>query len=270
MEYGSQLTVENKAERVVNKEVEDKESLTLRIENSKYISGGDLEEWHNLRTDFVIKSGWLTPEELTNENGDVADRDRYDSEKYSTFHLLTEDKEGKIAAGMRLTQVFDTKDMLTRDMLIKNPNLTLQLDNNIKSKKLKEIAQRGSLWDITRLISNESADVSNQINGMLQLFGAGIPVTASEDPDRTWIFTTTEPVLNFLKKSGVQPVEVMADGMLEDRNGEEERILVCTVNVQQAIMSVFGVIENSGSNIGKKNAEEIVKGMNKSLVKLAV
>lgn len=232
----------------------------------------ELREWHRLRTGFVINSGWLTPQELEETNGRVVDFDKYDRPDYRTLNVIISDEEG-IAAGARLTVPKNAKDFLSRDMLEKSPEMQAEFDQAMEAIDADKLLEEGRLWDVTRLIPNvRSIDREELTNGswregMMRIFGAGVPLTSEPGGESTkWVFTTTPPVMKMLMRNGVRPIQIIASENLENHVGNSEETLVCMLDVHEAFQSVLQQAEqpvrdqNGRIDRGVIGAQQIAKG----------
>ncbi|WP_152487093.1 hypothetical protein [Nocardiopsis halotolerans] len=139
------------------------------------------------------------------------------------------------------------KDSLSREMVQDNPVMLEDLDLRSNELGLEEIARRGDLWDVTRMISNEVEGGDAQRRAVLQILGAAVAIvnknnTRSQEGvqgEPHWIFTTTSKMRAFIEWGGMRPVGVLSDGRLVDRKGKRERILVCTLSANEAFGSVL-------------------------------
>lgn len=198
-----------------------------------------LDEWLELRTAYVLKEGWLTPEDLVHQNGSVVDKDKYDGSGPITYNTLMTNSEGDLLTGARFTLPESPEELLSRDMFERSPETQEEIDRALRDIDAETLVKEGRLWDMTRLTVNPEANVKDQLQGMMRIFGAGVPLTESEKGPSSWIFTTTSNVLKLLGRNGIGPINVIASTDLENHAGQTEETMICMLNAQEAFSSVM-------------------------------
>lgn len=220
------------------------------------------------RADFVDAMNW-TPEEsqipidFTSELPWLKDLDehgRSDVDFYdtldSTLHFLLTDRENdEIIAGLRLTQVPSVEESLSWSMFKDNSDIVRQAydhkddDGADTISKLNEAAQRGNVWDLTRLVNSVdgNVDIAKVMAGMMELFGTGYgairkQTAPEEQADVRWIFNGTEMIKAALEHLQVQ-FDVVAQGQISkkdvDQNGRPVKSYFCMVKAESATQYIY-------------------------------
>ena len=160
-----------------------------------------LNQWNDLRTQFVSARGWK-PE--IPEGQDIYDLDE------ETVHSVVI-KDDKVIVGQRLSPIVSPTRSLTFDMLRQNPVMQREIDKNLsKNSKI--------FYDLTRLVVAEmpKSDRSAKYEisaGISQMLGASYgralqQHNQSEIDDVTWIYAVEEHFLKSLSAMGIQYSEV--------------------------------------------------------------
>lgn len=143
------------------------------------------------------------------------DIDDYDLDPHTRYFLaLQRDGLGRkhLNTGLRLTQVYNFDDSLSLSMWENAVDKQKMLHDLVRHKQditiLKQAAQKGHLWDLTRLVTAMSlqAERSPKLKratyvALLITLGAAMRHTGS---DAFWIFTTNRETKRFMDRMGIQ------------------------------------------------------------------
>ncbi len=201
--------------------------------------------------DFSKELPWLN--EL-DERG-RSDVDFYDTLNSTLHFMLTDHENGQIIAGLRLTRVPSVEESLSWSMFKGNSDIMQQAYSHTDGDgigtlvKLNEAAQRGNVWDLTRLVNpvDGTVDIAKVMAGMMELFGTGYGAirkqTSPEEQDEVrWIFNGTEMIKAALEHLQVQ-FDVVAQGQISkkdvDQNGNPVKSYFCMVKAESATQYIY-------------------------------
>ncbi len=143
------------------------------------------------------------------------DIDPYDQNSHTNYFLaLQRSGFGRthLSAGLRLTQVRDFDETLSLSMWTHAVDKRKIVADLVRHKQdvaiLKKAAQKGHLWDLTRLVTAMSLQAERSPKtkratyvALLITLGAAMKHTG---PDAFWIFTTNRETKRFLDRLGIQ------------------------------------------------------------------
>ena len=144
------------------------------------------------------------------------DIDIYDLPPAHTDYFLAVQRTGlgrkHLSAGLRLTQVKNFDESLSLAMWDHAVDKKQVVEQLVRHKQdiaiLKKAAQKGNVWDLTRLVTAMSLQAERSPKtkratyvALLVMLGAAMKHTG---PDSFWIFTTNREVKRFLDRLGIQ------------------------------------------------------------------
>jgi N-acyl-L-homoserine lactone synthetase len=190
------------AEKIQIKLVSKPSKRALRKKNT--LAG----EYIAMRTAYGIMHHWPL-----DETG--VDIDQYDLNPH-TYYFLALQRSGlgrkHLNTGLRLTQVHDFNDSLSLSMWEHAVDKQKMLHDLVRHKQdiaiLKKAAQKGHVWDLTRLVTHMSLQAERPSKlkratyvALLVTLGAAMRQTGG---DAFWIFTTNRETKRFMDRMGIQ------------------------------------------------------------------
>ncbi len=156
-----------------------------------------LEEYSQLRTDYVLQEGWPI------DDGGI-DRDSFDQDP--TTHYIVA-YTNRVVAGMRMTNVASIEESLSYHMWDNAVDKISFKDSLKNSKSLLNKVNSGEIWDITRLVTESNILALKQPRsralsrvGLFKILARGLSISTADDA--WWVFTTTERMMGFMQKNG--------------------------------------------------------------------
>lgn len=152
------------------------------------------------------------------------DIDLYDLNPHTRYFLALQ-RNGlgrkRLNTGMRLTQVESFDDSLSLSMWVHAVDKQRMLADLVRHKQdiviLKRAAQKGNLWDLTRLVTAMSLQAERAPKtkratyvALLVTLGAAMRHTGN---DAFWIFTTNRETKRFMDRMGIQ-YTILAEGRI--------------------------------------------------------
>lgn len=173
------------------------------------------------RYDFVQAMGWLPDA--------IDDIDVYDSDPRTRYIMRSNPANpNELYTGMRLTKVDSLQDSLTWHMMDGNPAMQQSaLRKNHTMKALDKVAERGELYDLTRLVLSleENRIPRDEVEDSIRdIFAGGLAATAEHpDSNPAWVFLTGSSFKKYLDKLGIETLEITRQKVGED-DGEESAL----------------------------------------------
>lgn len=186
----------------------------LRYVSSSTPSDGLLD----VRRRYVVSRGWLP------DTG--SDVDRYDADP-STVHVeAMSDSGGLTVAGCRLTPLRGVDGSLTWEMMTAFARRAAEREQERCLADLADVASRGLLWDVTRLVTNDDAGLPHRVlaRATYGVLAWSWRVTGCV-PGTCWLFATTPELMPMVRRMTSQ-FYVLASG---DVAGDGEDTFLCAV-----------------------------------------
>jgi len=160
------------------------------------------DDWMTARHNFVLEKGWKP------KTGNVDDFDLYDGNP-DTAQFGIYDHSDRLTHGMRLTPIKGFENSLSWEML-ENSSIQQQV---LETGLLNSDHQ---VWDLTRLVPGEAANMEVSYETIPRLFGEGLRhCTSQGDENPQWIFVLDSFMSTWLRRQGVSFM-VLGEGRIGD------------------------------------------------------
>jgi hypothetical protein len=236
-----------------------------------------MEHMLHFRAEFIQRMRWSTlnshstyepVEELAwlQEPGHeeaLKEADVYDAFERTMHFMMTDNINGEILAGLRLTPVTSVENSLSWSMFENRPIMRNKVyehteeDGGNTVARLNEAAARTNLYDLTRLVTpdmNDQVDPLKIARGMIELFavsyGAIKRATPEEEwEDVRWVFTGTSSLVGALSHLGIEH-RVLSSGKISKI--DTDKSYFCLVNPEASMQHIIEQAASEDDAVAEK------------------